>query len=334
MTNYLRNEMANVLLKKSIQRVSFLSQSVIDSEHFYDPIDLLADAVRIYASTPFNGAHALTVQITALPFCIPSYRDQIFYCVDASYAKCCHEIEKEDFVLFLHLITEDGFQNLTEQHPVRNQDDGSIDQYAICFQDETKSKLSLHQDFISSATSPPCPCSTSTQIQNEYAAVTMSYSGGTPKVQLKNENAILELADEFLRNLSSTSVASAATDSTVNGSVKTFLFHTINEKMREAGFSGSSRNLKALRDETIFINQLVASVESMHGIGIASLVLYHIFESSNYHRIRLMNRYAETKKRLAIWQICGNLNLDVQLKTELPELRIQTLILEYMPDLW
>ncbi|KAH5286165.1 hypothetical protein HBI70_023540 [Parastagonospora nodorum] len=262
MTNYLRNEMANVLLKKSIQRVSFLSQSVIDSEHFYDPIDLLADAVRIYASTPFNGAHALTVQITALPFCIPSYRDQIFYCVDASYAKCCHEIEKEDFVLFLytlaeelylqymshhswnfrtqhswrqiqvpeqvrqthssclersslllrHLITEDGFQNLTEQHPVRNQDDGSIDQYAICFQDETKSKLSLHQDFISSATSPPCPCSTSTQIQNEYAAVTMSYSGGTPKVQLKNENAILELADEFLRNLSSTSVASAATD--------------------------------------------------------------------------------------------------------------------------
>ncbi|KAH4703024.1 hypothetical protein HBI93_155510 [Parastagonospora nodorum] len=322
MTNYLRNEMANVLLKKSIQRVSFLSQSVIDSEHFYDPIDLLADAVRIYASTPFNGAHALTVQITALPFCIPSYRDQIFYCVDASYAKCCHEIEKEDFVLFLytlaeelylqymshhswnfrtqhswrqiqvpeqvrqthssclersslllrHLITEDGFQNLTEQHPVRNQDDGSIDQYAICFQDETKSKLSLHQDFISSATSPPCPCSTSKQIQNEYAAVTMSYSGGTPKVQLKNENAILELADEFLRNLSSTSVASAATE-----------------------------------------------------LGT---------ESSNYHRIRLMNRYAETKKRLAIWQICGNLNLDVQLKTELPELRIQTLILEYMPDLW
>jgi hypothetical protein len=47
--------------------------------------------------------------------------------------------------------------------------------------------------------------------------------------------------------------------------------------MREAGFSGSSRNLKALRDETIFINQLVASVESVHGIGIASLVLYHIF---------------------------------------------------------
>jgi hypothetical protein len=50
------------------------------------------------------------------------------------------------------------------------------------------------------------------QIQNEYAALTMSYSGGTPKVQLKNENAILEVADEFLRNLSSTSVASAATE--------------------------------------------------------------------------------------------------------------------------
>jgi len=47
--------------------------------------------------------------------------------------------------------------------------------------------------------------------------------------------------------------------------------------MREAGFSGSSRSLKALRDETIFINQLVASIEKVHGIGIASLVLFHIF---------------------------------------------------------
>lgn len=47
-----------------------------------------------------------------------------------------------------------------------------------------------------------------------------------------------------------------------------------------------------------------------------------------------MNRYAETKKRLAMWQICANLNVDVPLETELPELRIQTLILQYMPDLW
>jgi hypothetical protein len=47
--------------------------------------------------------------------------------------------------------------------------------------------------------------------------------------------------------------------------------------MREAGFTGSSRNLKALRDETIFVNQLVASVESVHGIGIASLVFFYIF---------------------------------------------------------
>lgn len=47
--------------------------------------------------------------------------------------------------------------------------------------------------------------------------------------------------------------------------------------MKEAGFEGSSRSLKTLRNETAFINQLVASVEQAHGTGVASLVFYHIF---------------------------------------------------------
>ena len=51
----------------------------------------------------------------------------------------------------------------------------------------------------------------------------------------------------------------------------------INAKMREAGFEGTSRSLKTLRDETVFINQLVASVEVKYGIGVASLILYNIF---------------------------------------------------------
>jgi hypothetical protein len=54
----------------------------------------------------------------------------------------------------------------------------------------------------------------------------------------------------------------------------------INAKMKEAGFEGSSRSLKTLRDETVFINQLVASIEAEHGIGVASLVFYHIFGMS------------------------------------------------------
>ena len=51
----------------------------------------------------------------------------------------------------------------------------------------------------------------------------------------------------------------------------------INARMREAGFDGTSRSLKTLRDETIFINQIVASVEACHGAGIASMVFYYIF---------------------------------------------------------
>jgi hypothetical protein len=50
--------------------------------------------------------------------------------------------------------------------------------------------------------------------------------------------------------------------------------------MKEAGFEGTSRGLKTLRNETVFINQLVACVEKKYGIGVASLVLYHIFGMS------------------------------------------------------
>jgi hypothetical protein len=54
----------------------------------------------------------------------------------------------------------------------------------------------------------------------------------------------------------------------------------INARMRDAGFEGTSRSLKTLRDETVFINQIVASVEEYHGSGVASLVFYHIFSKN------------------------------------------------------
>lgn len=73
-------------------------------------------------------------------------------------------------------------------------------------------ELGLHQGFISNATLLPYLRSPSTELQYEYPTITTSDSGGYSKDQLKNEYAILEVADDFLRNLSNTSVASIATE--------------------------------------------------------------------------------------------------------------------------
>jgi hypothetical protein len=113
---YLRDEMANVFMRKSIRSVSSLPQSAIEKEHFYHTPDLLANAVHIYASIPYNTTHALTVELTVVPFRIPIYRDQIFYYVDASYSKCCYEIEEEDFMLFLSTSTEELYRHYMSHH--------------------------------------------------------------------------------------------------------------------------------------------------------------------------------------------------------------------------
>jgi len=108
--------MANVLLRKSIRSVSFLPQSAVDKENSYHTPDLLADAVHIYASIPFDATHALTVELMVVPFRIPIYQDQIFYCVDASYSKCCYEIEEDDFMLLLSTSAEELYRHYTSHH--------------------------------------------------------------------------------------------------------------------------------------------------------------------------------------------------------------------------
>ncbi|EKG18840.1 hypothetical protein MPH_03856 [Macrophomina phaseolina MS6] len=72
----------------------------------------------------------------------------------------------------------------------------------------------------------------------------------------------------------------------------------VNLRMREAGFEGTSRTLKSLRDETIFINQLVSSAEQMHGAEVASKLIYCIFGTSScapatalISEVRLVGRY-------------------------------------------
>lgn len=47
--------------------------------------------------------------------------------------------------------------------------------------------------------------------------------------------------------------------------------------MKEAGFEGTSRTLKSLRDETIFINRLLASVRRMYGDEVVSKLMYCVF---------------------------------------------------------
>jgi hypothetical protein len=266
--DYLRMEMTNVVLKKALQKVTFLSRSAIDTELFLNPPDLSADAVHIYASIPFNATHALTVHIAVVPFSIPVYRDQIFYHVNACYAKCCYQIEEENFKLFLSTAAEElyghyirhhswNFRSLhswfvhlsVNLHILRNRlrlyrrqiqvpeqvrqtnftcversslllrylipEDSTqncLEQQSFHFQDEDKLKLALHQGPIYNATLIPCLDSPSIQIQNECSSATTKYSSGNSKGQSKNEHAILQVAEEFVRNVSNTSVASIATD--------------------------------------------------------------------------------------------------------------------------
>lgn len=49
----------------------------------------------------------------------------------------------------------------------------------------------------------------------------------------------------------------------------------VNAKMREAGFSGHSRGLKTMRDETTLINTIIASIQAHCGFEQAG-ILYHI----------------------------------------------------------
>jgi len=116
MVDYFPSKMANIVFQKVTQKASFLSPSAIDTEIFCDPSDLLADAVHIYASIPFNATHTLTVQITAVPFGIPFYRNQIFYRVDAFYAKCCYDINEEDFMPFLFTAGEELYRHYMRHH--------------------------------------------------------------------------------------------------------------------------------------------------------------------------------------------------------------------------
>lgn len=51
--------------------------------------------------------------------------------------------------------------------------------------------------------------------------------------------------------------------------------------MRSVGFQGTSRSLKSLRDETIFINKLIATIQYKYSSEAAVSIFYRIF--GQYH---------------------------------------------------
>ncbi|KAH9876859.1 hypothetical protein IAQ61_002220 [Plenodomus lingam] len=107
----------------------------------------------------------------------------------------------------------------------------------------------------------------------------------------------------------------------------------VNAKMREAGFSGHSRGLKTMRDETTLINRLIASIQEsckLQEVG----VLYHIiFEASNYQLIRTINRLGRDKKQTILEYMCDNMNIDSLSACPTAPICIQTIIQQYLPNL-
>lgn len=131
--------------------------------------------------------------------------------------------------------------------------------------------------------------------------------------------------------------------------------------MREAGFSGHSRGLKTMRDETTLINTIIASIQAHCGFEQAG-ILYHIFfgkiahsicqsssfplpkrdtantpiplEAANYQLIRTINRLSKDKQATIINYTCNH--FDVQILAACPStttIDVQSIIKQYLPDL-
>ncbi|KAF1915604.1 hypothetical protein BDU57DRAFT_530548 [Ampelomyces quisqualis] len=115
----------------------------------------------------------------------------------------------------------------------------------------------------------------------------------------------------------------------------------VNAKMREAGFSGHSRGLKTMRDETTLINTIIASIQAHCGFEQAG-ILYHIVfakapthpEATNYQLIRTVNRLAKDKQATIIGYTCDH--FDAQGLVTYPSttaIHVQSIIQQYLPDL-
>ncbi|GME52095.1 hypothetical protein GTA08_BOTSDO01456 [Neofusicoccum parvum] len=107
----------------------------------------------------------------------------------------------------------------------------------------------------------------------------------------------------------------------------------LNVKMKEAGFEGTSRTLKSLRDETIFINRLLASVRRMYGDEVVSKLMYCVFDSANYRFVRSINRFGEGKKLSAVEYIRNKIGSAPSMEAHFPVIQVQDILKEYLPSL-
>ncbi|KAF5849682.1 hypothetical protein GGP41_005137 [Bipolaris sorokiniana] len=304
-----------------------------DTPKFFS--DVLIEALYLYVSLPFDTTHTLIVCVSIIPFSIPSHRGQVFYHTEASYAQCCQGLDKRLFMPTIISTAQKTYGIYMPYHPwnfeMAGHHDSSFDSEQHLFMEKLAGSM---------LGTPPAEPLADYSMQDAQSCSVMHTA---PLIQ--HECPITKVADEFLNSFCNIESHVMAIKFSNRLSSLTFPEGTgvrtnslltitkINTRMREAGFEGTSRSLKTLRDETIFINRLVASIDMSHGTGVASLVFYHIFGASNYRLIRLMNRYGSAKKLLAIRRICENLQVSRLIGNPLPILRIHDLIGEHMPDL-
>ncbi|EUC50989.1 hypothetical protein COCMIDRAFT_80752 [Bipolaris oryzae ATCC 44560] len=295
-----------------------------DTQQFFS--DVLIEALYLYVPVPFHTTHILTICVSIIPFSIPSHRGQVFYHAEASYAQCCQGLDRNLFMPTIISIAQKTYSIYMPYHP------WNFEMASVCQNHDHDSSFDSEQHFFMDAFAGSVLGTRPAEPLVDYPmqdAESCSVMHTTPPIQ--HECPITKVADEFLKSFCNTESRVMAIDWSANDSLLTVT--KINARMREAGFEGTSRSLKTLRYETIFINRLVASIEMSHGTGVASLVFYHIFGASNYRLIRLMNRYGSAKKLLAIRRICENLQVPRLIGNPLPILRIHDLIGEHMPDL-
>ncbi|KAJ5327974.1 hypothetical protein N7452_008364 [Penicillium brevicompactum] len=107
----------------------------------------------------------------------------------------------------------------------------------------------------------------------------------------------------------------------------------VNAKMREAGFTGHSRGLKTMRDETTLINRMVASIQESCGPKQAATLYHVVFEPSNYQLIRTINRLGNEKKSNILEHMCKTARNGSIPSYPTSTTCVQSIIQQYLPNL-
>jgi hypothetical protein len=103
--------------------------------------------------------------------------------------------------------------------------------------------------------------------------------------------------------------------------------------MHEAGFSGHSRGLKTMRDETTLINIIIASIQSQCDFNHAGILYHIVFETPNYQLIRTINRLAKDRQATLVQYMCDNMDVGALAAYPSTTMHVQSIIKQYLPDM-